>query len=97
MRIRCIPGLPVKRTSPCVDPSQRKISHIVPVTVLNSEGTEIVEERWEPNWDDYPEYGWLIENYIKNNKVFKFLKRYGYTTVSFSTGYDYTELANENK
>ena len=35
-----------------------------------------------------------FRDYIKNSKVFRFLKRYGYRTVSFSSGYDYTELAD---
>ena len=31
---------------------------------------------------------------LRNNRVFRFLKRYGYSTVAFPTGFQFTELKN---
>jgi hypothetical protein len=66
--IRCVPGIPVKKTSACISPLQEPISHIVPVMVLSGDGSKVIEERWEPNDEDYPEYAWLIQNYIDHHR-----------------------------
>jgi hypothetical protein len=36
----------------------------------------------------------LLRKLLRNNRVFRFLKRYGYSTVTFPTGYQLTELKN---
>ena len=58
----CIPGLPIKRNNPCIDPQQNIIPHIETVFEYDKNG-EFIKKHYEVN-ESYEEYRWIIEKFI---------------------------------
>lgn len=59
-----IPGIPIKRHNPCVDPLQSKIPHII-TSLETTETGDVVDKGYIPNSHDYPEYEFIIQEYIE--------------------------------
>ena len=62
-----VPGIPIKRNNPCVDPQQSPKPHIVKaLRVIEENGKQTVVGEYElrPS-TDYPEYDYLIRMFIK--------------------------------
>ena len=68
-----VPGLPIKRDSPLVDPMQGMCPHIVQVISIKEDenGKQYVsdEKEYQPNIQDYPEYEYLIKIFMKEHKL----------------------------
>jgi len=62
----CVPGLPIKRESACIDPLQSTITHIVK-SYKTDENGEIKFNGYKPNIRDYPEYSFVIQRFIDQN------------------------------
>ena len=58
----CIPGIPIKRDNPCVDPLQGYIPHIVKAYGIVKD--RVVFKKYVPNIEDYPEYEYIIQMFI---------------------------------
>ncbi|MGD2073274.1 MAG: hypothetical protein PVG65_07305 [Candidatus Thorarchaeota archaeon] len=58
----CVPGIPIKRRNPCVDPLQKPISHIIPTYKIVDK--QVVFKGYYPNTEDYPEYKYAIQLFI---------------------------------
>lgn len=62
----CIPGIPIKRNSVCIDPTQSPITHVVEAYKITEEG-DIISLGYKPNYEDYPEYSYVIQMFIDQN------------------------------
>jgi len=65
--IKCVPGIPIKRYNPCISPTQEMIPHVI--KNYNIEDGKIVRGGFVANSEDYPEYAFIIQNYIDNNVI----------------------------
>lgn len=59
---QCIPGIPIKRYSPCVNPLQTIIPHII--SVFKTKNDKLVFEKYMPNLEYYSEYAYFIQQFI---------------------------------
>lgn len=68
-----VPGIPIKRNNPLVDPQQSMCPHIKKVIQIKEDenGKEYIsdEELYTPNGHDYPEYEYLIRLFMKEHKL----------------------------
>ena len=62
----CVPGIPIKRNNPCIDPLQNQISHVIKSYKTDKDGN-IVSNGYVPNTLDYPEYSFSIQLFIDKN------------------------------
>jgi len=70
MRYSFVPGLPVKRHNPCVDPMQGLIPHVVKSYCIEANG-KIKRGGFAVNVEDYPEFEFIIQQFIDNIKELK--------------------------
>lgn len=63
--IKYVPGVPVKRHNPCVDPQQNPIEHIERLIIVDGDNVRYGE--LQANADDYPEWAFIIQQFIDNN------------------------------
>ena len=68
-----VPGLPIKRNNPCIDPEQSMRPHIEEVIQIktNKKGKQHLSKKktYAPNIQDYPEYEYLIKIFMKEHKL----------------------------